>query len=565
VKIRSVVLTLILSLSIVLAGCSPGDISESVYFQDIYPNTDDTYDLGSSSYSWQDIYADGTVYADLSGYVNGYEVARTATYVVAASNASAQSIAQADYVCDGINDEETIQSAFDALPSDGGHIVLSEGTFYVRADTGLQLKMYSNTSLSGQPDATILEAVSGGNCIVSVNGDVTIAENITIRDLILDSSGTADCDGIGISGTYLVTLRNILVENIHSLASFPKSTVDCGHPTMTALDEYYNICIRNITHDGGDQQPGITISAPDKAFTRIGGFWIENCYINAPYNDGILVEGGMDGVYIYNNIILMPGRYGITLMEYGSSYPRNVWIGNNLISGMSATGSSGIYTYGCQNTHILNNSIISGKWGIRFGSGSTAYDNIWVIGNTVKTNGSNVGAIYGEKQVTNLVISSNYLETYNYYPIRLVAAVAGSVFVYGNIGVETSKVGDSFCRCDNTYVGIVRNNVYNQVSFTTGTGLQQLDNVVLDGTTYKKTAESGTATIASGSTSVVVNHGLATTPTRVLVTPRENPTNAVSFWWVDTLTTTQFTIHVNTDPGASNLDFDWRAVIGEGN
>ncbi len=76
---------------------------------------------------------------------------------------------------------------------------------------------------------------------------------------------------------------------------------------------------------------------------------------------------------------------------------------------------------------------------------------------------------------------------------------------------------------------------------------------------------SGTATVADSTTSIVVNHGLATTPTRVQITPTNNPTNAVSFWWVDTLTPTQFTINVNADPGASGLDFDWRAVVGEGN
>jgi len=79
------------------------------------------------------------------------------------------------------------------------------------------------------------------------------------------------------------------------------------------------------------------------------------------------------------------------------------------------------------------------------------------------------------------------------------------------------------------------------------------------------TENSGTATVLNATTSIVVTHGLATTPTRVQITPRENPTNAVSFWWVDTLTTTQFTINVNANPGASNLDFDWRAVVGEGN
>jgi hypothetical protein len=70
----------------------------------------------------------------------------------------------------------------------------------------------------------------------------------------------------------------------------------------------------------------------------------------------------------------------------------------------------------------------------------------------------------------------------------------------------------------------------------------------------------GVAIILSGTTSIIVNHGLSAAPITVEVTPMENPTNVVSFWWVDTLTATQFTINVNTDPGISNMDFSWIAV-----
>jgi hypothetical protein len=558
VKTKGIVFALISSLFVALAGCSLGDVNESVYFQDIYPNTDNTYDLGSSTYSWDDAYIEGTIYSGIG---------RDTTFTVAASNASSKSIAQADYICDGVDDTVTIQQAVDALPASGGSIVLSEGTFYVTANTGLQLSIHSNTILEGQGSATVLEAISGGNCIVQLGG--TIVENIIVRDFVLGSSGTADCDGIGVGSgvgaASSTTICNILVENIHSLSSFPKSTVDIGHSTMTALDIFYNVIVRGIIHDGGDQQAGISLVAPAKTFTRIGGFWIEDCYIYSPYNDGILVEGAVDDLHISNNVVLSPGRYAIAVEESGVYTPKNIYIDSNSLSGMSAAGSAGIYVYGCNNIHITNNNIISAKYVLRFGSSTATTNKVWVIGNSLVTSGANCAVVYGEKQVTNLVIANNYLETTNYYPIRLTGAGGGSVLVTGNVGVETAKDGTSFCRCDNTIVGKVSNNIYNQRYFTEGTGLQQLDNAVIDGATYYKTANSGTATIASGSTSIVVSHGLVTTPTRIIVTPRENPTNAVSFWWVDTLTTTQFTINVNTDPGASNLDFDWRAVIGEGN
>ena len=74
---------------------------------------------------------------------------------------------------------------------------------------------------------------------------------------------------------------------------------------------------------------------------------------------------------------------------------------------------------------------------------------------------------------------------------------------------------------------------------------------------------SGTATILNGNTSVVVTHGLAVTPTLadISVVAGEDPTNSVGLIWVDTITATQFTIHCEADPGASNLDLGWRVVV----
>jgi hypothetical protein len=40
--------------------------------------------------------------------------------------------------------------------------------------------------------------------------------------------------------------------------------------------------------------------------------------------------------------------------------------------------------------------------------------------------------------------------------------------------------------------------------------------------------------------------------------------NATKFY-AGNLTTTQFTIYVDVDPGATTATFNWRAVIGEGN
>lgn len=69
----------------------------------------------------------------------------------------------------------------------------------------------------------------------------------------------------------------------------------------------------------------------------------------------------------------------------------------------------------------------------------------------------------------------------------------------------------------------------------------------------------GAAVIPVGSTSVTVPHGLSMAPTLVEVTPRNAPTNAIGYWWVDSEDGVTFTVHVQNDPGASGWSLWWRA------
>jgi len=67
----------------------------------------------------------------------------------------------------------------------------------------------------------------------------------------------------------------------------------------------------------------------------------------------------------------------------------------------------------------------------------------------------------------------------------------------------------------------------------------------------------GTATIPAGSTSVTVNHGLADTPSKVLVTPIGDPGDR---FWVANITSTSFDIVVATAP-AADIRFYWQAEV----
>lgn len=90
-------------------------------------------------------------------YYNNQELAvksesgRSATIIIAASNASERSKAGADYVCTGDNDHLIIQQVLDELKETGGSISFSEGTFYFQS----QVIPSGKIKMSGQGSATI--------------------------------------------------------------------------------------------------------------------------------------------------------------------------------------------------------------------------------------------------------------------------------------------------------------------------------------------------------------------------------------------------------------------------
>jgi hypothetical protein len=67
---------------------------------------------------------------------------------------------------------------------------------------------------------------------------------------------------------------------------------------------------------------------------------------------------------------------------------------------------------------------------------------------------------------------------------------------------------------------------------------------------------AGAATISAGSTSVTVNHGLLAAPSKVLVTPTAN----VGAVWVESITSTSFTIRCSTAPSADTTVY-WYAEL----
>ncbi|MFA7562531.1 MAG: hypothetical protein WCY70_03735, partial [Methanoculleus sp.] len=107
--------------------------------------------------------------------VSAAESATPVTLTVAASDSIGLSKDQADYVCDGIDDQVEIQAALAALP-DGGTVVLTDGTFNCAG----VIVPPAGTTLSGQgPDATELIFTRDGR--INVDREYVTLDGFSVK------------------------------------------------------------------------------------------------------------------------------------------------------------------------------------------------------------------------------------------------------------------------------------------------------------------------------------------------------------------------------------------------
>jgi len=137
----------------------------------------------------------------------GLVVSAASALVVAAADSSAQSKAQAHYLCDGSGDQVQIQQALTAAGS-GGVVTLTEGTFNLNGD----LNVPSGVTLEGKgADATTLAWTSGMLRVSS-------RQNVVLRNFKTTGTGAI----------FLYNSNHIKVQNV-------TATVDNSHNTEGAF------------------------------------------------------------------------------------------------------------------------------------------------------------------------------------------------------------------------------------------------------------------------------------------------------------------------------------------
>ncbi len=175
-----------------------------------------------------------------------YTVAPTgaATFIVASATATANEKANANWICDGTADETEINAAIAALPTQGGTVLLTSGTFVIAAPVNLN-SMPDNTWLKGQGTSTVLQTSTDINTI-----DATPASNVnylSITDLTIDTTGAIKASKAGIVAN---NLRNYTFARLYIHNQYDSMVVGASTGVNTGPGTIADIYTTSYTHAG---------------------------------------------------------------------------------------------------------------------------------------------------------------------------------------------------------------------------------------------------------------------------------------------------------------------------
>ena len=482
---------------------------------------------------------------------------------------------------DGSTDDTAAIAA--AVAAGASVVVFPAGTYLV---SGLSLSQNSQTwelqdgatvRLADSSDTGLLD-ISGNKCLLRGGkfdanraGQTTASSGIAVSSIDVHLEGVEVINAGNQNIETAVTAARLLVKdcivsgaarNIALVNSDDHSVVGCYVTGSTGTSNSFDA--------------NIYIASAERATIR-------DCFITSSARDGIYADSSNDllvaGSRISANgtLALDIGR-GITL---ATNCTRARILGNSVTSNVE----NGIYVGSASNTQkcvIANNASVNnnqgdvagghgielnGPFSIVYGNyceGNNAGisvngDDCSVVGNTCVSNVSSAIALFG-----------NGIKVYNASRVKIlgntcVDNTAAGIDLNADAGEGNALVVGNLCEGNNIGIALSSDYSYNVVAYNeVGGNTTKAINTSATTTRFSgnrgyATENSGTATILNTSTSTAVTHSLDVTPIAgdILVTPIETLNNA-SFFWVDTLTSTQFTINVNADPG-QDVDFAWKA------
>jgi hypothetical protein len=417
-----------------------------------------------------------------------------------------------------------MQNALDSL-TDGGRVFIKKGLYVLKSKrqipwTGVTLyacivPKYSYTELIAEK-GTVLKL--GDNVGGSVIGVAENCSHVRIEGVEIDGNNANNPD-TGVDGDLCGIITASPAEYLTVKDIYVHHTTREGFYLHTGWGHLENLMARYCG------QSGIVLDAMD--------------YFNA-YNLKV-VYGGLHGIYIIGATSKEVRQFNIIGAEvYGVQgygiFLRYV-VGGKVIGGEARhCGFGNVYTAGIMIRDCEEVDLIGCKGFESYETGLWLYDvnKINVIGGVFKNNSQrSAGYAYG-------------VQLYNAVNCKLIGVTVRDT--------QASK----------TQKGILE---YGSSDYNLIFGCDVVDNLTplisLVGANTKVrncrgyvTENKGTATIPANSTSVTVAHGLAGTPSKVVVTPRGN----IGSVWVSARDATNITINCSTAPTTSVV-VDWEAEL----
>lgn len=507
---------------------------------------------------------------------------RECVYTIATDGTTtyAQSCDTGAILSSGTDADSVIQSALNAMSS-GGMLFIKKATY--SANTPITIT-YSGTTIDSDGATIRATADVGASAMLSASDK----SNITVRNIVLDANNVARRTLMIVGDT--VDISNITVENVetkNTISGFiwPGLRISAAFSGGTAS----NVVVNNVyVHD----HPDATFDTV--SFGRINGLIISgSTFENLGKN--VLFYGGGNEVITGNHFMEVPV---ISVQADNYTFSGNHVRGESThtevrIEGFSADGNPD--ASGTRNVVIDGNVMTDTMIKVAETNATIATKDIVISNNNLgrdtvnTTDGNDAGILVQSQNQNNAVtITGNYISGHGRAGIELIGAnytsitnnylidnggdsgvsVRGNIIdlqaspkSYNNLISNNISVGSTITLSKHLWLRGDNNQVLSNTFAGTASTVIQNDgsgNVIRNNAGYITEAK-GTGTINNGATSATITHGLSYTPSagECSVIFTENPTNDPGNSWISSITSTQFTVNVRADPGASNLDFSW--------
>jgi len=509
---------------------------------------------------------------------------------------------------DGTTDDSSaFKAAVDSVMSHttGGSVYLSAGKYRLNSNLTINNGGTKGFVLMGEGEYnTILyfnSAISGDLITWKCTGP-----NTSIHDLMITTDSTGS----------LGTTRGLNIVSSNGVNAYNLWISSCQRGLYVSDNSSNNAFSRIHTELNFFN---ISISASDaNTFSDIHSYRSSSCGIHITGTPTLAIAGTYQG-NVFNNISLLEDGYGGDGAGAGfyNESPVPYAINNITIGGYGGTQFpfTGIYNYTGHTYGTVNNPLImmASRYGIRHLAGNlyinggkidkTGYydqtvpwatngifagpsaislkvKGMWI---NSEGNGVHTQAIWTELDGLTLFNCSSggstgsVNATTGLYSILFDPQTTEHRFILTNSHFYTSGgTGKTALRFNATatpaYYGSVKvaNNSasYDSADFDArfSSAIDNAHLILYDWSNNKSlvvTENSGSSVIANTTTYTDVNHGLSITPSaeHITIIGKENPTNSVGAIWISDIGSSTFRVNVENDPGASNWDFGWKAII----